>query len=97
MFWKAIKDWLITNKILEAESEFVAKTVLLGLGASALVNHVTLVTKTVIAKREHLSLSEVIRSLRNDRELEQMVALYKRDLSAFEKKWDFATEDMLTA
>ena len=96
-FWKTIKDWLTANRLLEAESEFVAKTVLLGLGASALVNHVTSVAKIVIAKREHLSLSEVIRWLRNDRELEQMVALYKGDMSTFEKKWNCVTEEMLTA
>ena len=96
-FWNTIKDWLITNRILEDGSEFVARTVLLGLGASALVNHVTVVAKMILAKREHLSLSEVIRWLRSDRELEQMVALYRGDLSAFEKKWNCATEAMLTA
>ena len=94
-FWRTIKDWLISNRILEAGSEFNSKTVLLGLGSSTLVNHVCIVAKMIIAKREHLSLSEVIGWLRNDRDLERMVALYKRDTSTFEKKWNGVTEVML--
>ena len=97
IFWKTIKDWLISNRILEVGSEFNSKTVLLGLGASVLVNHVTTVAKIIIAKRDHLSLNEVIRWLRNDRELELMVAQYKGDSSVFEKKWNRLAEAMLTA
>ena len=95
-FWKSIKDWLISNRILEAGSEFNSKTVLLGLGASTLINHVSIVAKMIIAKREHLSLNEVIAWLRNDRDLESMVARYKRDSCDFEKKWNGVTEAMLT-
>ena len=64
--------------------------VLLGLGASTLVNHVIVVAKTIIAKREYLSLKEVINRLRADWKLEQMAALCKGDQVEFEKKWGCA-------
>ena len=49
-FWEAIKNWLVTNQILETGLNLNAQTVLLGLGASTLVNHVIVVAKTIIAK-----------------------------------------------
>ena len=55
----------------------------------------SIVAKMIIAKRERLSLNEVIRWLGYDRELERMAALYKMDSSAFEKKWNGITEVML--
>ena len=76
-FWEAIKNWLVTNQILETGLNLNAQTVLLGLGASTLVNHVIVLAKTIIAKREYLSLRGVINRLRADCELEQMAALCK--------------------
>ena len=58
-FWNVIRDWLVANNILDRESDFSDKTVLLGLGTSPIVNHITIVAKMIIILRERLSLSEL--------------------------------------
>ena len=91
VFWKAIRDWLVRNRILASGLNFSAQTVLLGLGMSTLVNHVIVVAKMIVARREYLCLDEVIRWLRDDWELEQLVAVHKGDQTGFKEKWDKAT------
>ena len=87
-FWNAIRDWLVMNNILEGGSDFCAKTVLLGLGTSPIVNHITIVAKMIIILREHLSLNEVIGWLKADRDLEHTAAQCRGDLSKFNRKWE---------
>lgn len=90
IFWETIKNWMLTNQIMQGCAEFNAKTVLLGLGKTTLFNHVVMVGKMVIGNRERLTMNEMIRWLRADRELERMVAMYKGDQRRFEDKWNRA-------
>ena len=93
IFWNSIADWLTANQILENRTNLSAKSVLLGLGAaSTFIGHVILVAKMIIQRREHLRLTEVIRWLQSDRELEEVVARVRGDRRPFVEKWEPATE-----
>ena len=96
IFWESIKNWMLTNRIMQGGSEFNAKTVLLGLGKTSLFNHVVIVGKMVIGNRERLNLDEVIRWLRADRELERMIAVCEGDRKHFEDKWERANEALIS-
>ena len=68
-----------------------------GKQVARLVNHVTIVAKMIIARRENLCIGEVIRWLRADRELEHMAALCKGShMTDFEKKWSDVTAALST-
>ena len=62
-FWETIKNWLVTNRIMESESDLNSQTVLLGLGTSTIVNRIILVAKMIIAKIEYLNLREATSGL----------------------------------
>ena len=86
-FWKEIETWLLNNRLLERDINLDIRTVVFGLGPSSFLNHTIVAAKMIIASADLLRLSNLIGRLRYDRELEEVVASYKKDPTDFKNKW----------
>ena len=95
-FWERVQAWLVHIGARSENESFTGQQVLLGLGENAFINHVIIVSKTVIRRQTELRLERVIQMLKRDEQSERVMAVIEegQNMQRSDDKWVYLREEM---
>ena len=87
LFWTEVKLYLQNIGVIQNISVFNLKMVILGNIESPIVNHVLIIGKSMIARKQTLSVELFSALLKRDMEKEKYIATKKCKIREYDRKW----------
>ena len=86
-FWTEVKLYLQNMGVIQNISVFNLKMIILGNTESSIVNHATVIGKSMIARKYTLSVELFLILLKRDMEKERYIAAQKSEMRDYDSKW----------